>query len=367
MKFLMQERKYTGVEISQECIINAVLSNKKKCRLLKRCFLYPLPDDTVKPSFKRENILHPEHFRRALQKSLKKSRIKRGDIAVSLPNESVKILVRQFTDLPRDKAEKNEMVLWNAASTLGLSINDIKVAWQPMGTAADGNQTLLIALASKNVLAQYELEIKKAGFYPKVLSPAGIHQFNFFSSAVSEKGSVAYLGLFGNYVTIFIFIDSIPVFYKTIKKGLFSLDQNSFGSVDSFYFNDDKTSGEGRPTGVNHNLAGPCDGKVDKRIARDIDLVFQYYHSTFPDISIEKICIASQGLPCVEKNIPGNKVNQKKILQKDDTDKKQVEENENVEMIILNEAEFIEVAKGVFTDGCILPYIASAGAALSLY
>jgi len=110
-------------------------------------------------------------------------------------------------------------------------------------------------LGMENIIVQYEEVFKNIGISPVILSPAGLNQFNFYSSLLPSKGTIAYLGLFDNFLNLFVFSDSVPLFYKMIRKG---------------YLNDDDTSA-----------------------VNDVDLLIQYYNSENPDLEIENFFIAS--------------------------------------------------------------------------
>ncbi len=308
--FFYKNRPHTGIEITPDHILAALVARTANSWVLNQCSKTRMLEQTLKPSFKTQNILNPEQFRKALEKVLQTCRPLKGDINVSLPNGVAKIVVREFEDLPRDKREKNERIRWSVSQSLDFPLDELRVSWNEMGTDSRGISVLLVAIACESVLSQYESEIKQVGLVSRILSPTGLNQFNFYSSAVPEKGKVAYLGLFEEFITLFVFDDGIPCFYKTIKKGFLSTS-----GVTTF---------------------------------DDVDIVLQYYMNESPDLTIEKIFIA----PHYESH----------RFMKDNIDIR------GTEFILLNETDCMEIGKnaGVNTNnGALALFAGAAGAAKS--
>jgi len=212
-----------------------------------------MPAQTLKPSFKKENIINLDSFHDSLKKTCRAIKVKK--IGVALPDSCVKVLVKTYKALPKEIAKIDEMVSWDISSSLKLSAKELRIGWKKMGKDSDNAHVLLIVLGMENIITQYEQAFKHLGVTPLMLTPAGLNQFNFYSSILPSKGTIAYLGLFDDFLNLFVFSDNIPLFYKTIKKGVLS---------------DDETSA-----------------------VNDVDLLIQYYNSENPDLEIENFFIAS--------------------------------------------------------------------------
>lgn len=253
MNFFPVSRLKAGVEISSDKITSALILKKGKNFSIKKLSDVKIPPGTINPSFKKENIMNAEVFQDALKKTCYDMDVKK--ISVALPDSSVKVLIRKFKELPKDPQEINEMVLWNFSSSLKLPVEQLRISWENMGRNSDNHHIFLIVLGLEKVMIQYENAFKKIGISPVMLAPAGLNQFNFYCENLPEKGNIAYLGLFDDFLNIFVFSNGIPVFYKMIKKGF---------------------SGNDSASAINN-----------------VDLLIQYYNSENPDLEIEKFFIAS--------------------------------------------------------------------------
>ena len=253
MKFFPITKLLAGVELASNNIKSAVILKKGKNFSIKQLSDVKIPSQTLKPSFKKENIINMDFFHDCLKKICKEIKVK--NIGVALPDSCVKVLVKTFKELPKETSKIDEMISWDISTSLKFAAKELRIGWENMGKNSDNAHVLLIVLGMENIIAQYEEVFKNNGVNPVILAPAGLNQFNFYSTALPSKGTIAYLGLFDDFLNLFVFSDTVPVFYKIIKKG---------------FINDDDTSA-----------------------VNDVDLLIQYYNSENPDLEIENFFIAS--------------------------------------------------------------------------
>jgi len=253
MSFFPMKRLLAGVELASDNIKSALIFKNGNNFSIKQLIDVKMPQQTLKPSFKKENIINLEFFHDCLQKSCREIKVK--NIGVSLPDSCVKVLVKTYKELPKETSKIHEMISWDISTSLKFAAKELRIGWENMGKNSDNAHVLLIVLGMKNIISQYEEVFKNNGVNPVILAPAGLNQFNFYSSLLPSKGTIAYLGLFDDFLNLFVFSDTVPVFYKIIKKG---------------FINDDDTSA-----------------------VNDVDLLIQYYNSENPDLEIENFFIAS--------------------------------------------------------------------------
>lgn len=253
MKIFPSHRLKAGIEISPGDIKSALLLKKEEGVLIRTLSLVNIPGETLKPSFKLENIIDENAFHSCLKKCCKTVEFKKAGVA--LPDAAIKVLIKTFTDLPKGAREVDELILWTVSTALHLDADQIRVSWKNMGRNLENKNVFFIALGLDDVLAQYEAAFKRAGITPGGLSPAGLNQFDFYSKILPPTGRVAYLGLFDDFLNIFVFNGGVPIFYRLIKKGF-----------------------------LNKN----CSSAID-----DIDLLVQFFYTENPDFEIERFYIAS--------------------------------------------------------------------------
>jgi hypothetical protein len=253
MIFQRGQKIRAGMEICADRIRSAVIQQNSRKLSVKNLSSVKILPDILQPSFKKENIVQPDAFKKCLVHACKN--IPEKKIHVAVPDACIKLFIWQFAQLPADPAKIDAMILWRVANTYSIPAQALRISWENMGKNAENRDVFLIAMGMENVIAQYEDALKAAGLTPLLVAPAGLNQFNFYARTIPEKGIMAYLGLFDAYIALFVFDDGLPVFYRMTRKGMVS--EKGGSAID------------------------------------DMDLLMQYYKSEFPDIEIEKYFIAS--------------------------------------------------------------------------
>jgi len=226
MKLFTGTKVAAGMEIFDGGLRGGLFSQQDKGYCLERGASLTLPEEILRISFKTENILDTEGFKKAVKKVLNVCRFKGGRLGVSLPHGTVKLMLQSFQELPGDKREMKELITWTVTRNLTIPPHDIKISWSPMGEDTQGRQVLLVAMMSEPVLAQYRNEIQSTGATPVGFAPTALNRFNFYSSVLPMKGSCLYLALSRWGVTVAGFTKGLPLFFKTFRKGFL------YGGVD---------------------------------------------------------------------------------------------------------------------------------------
>ncbi|MEX1300090.1 MAG: hypothetical protein AB1Z81_13900 [Desulfotignum sp.] len=287
MGFAFREKTYAGIEISEDSIRAAAVIGKAAGVSIQHLETVKIPTKTLTPAFKHLNVKDLEALSVCLKKACPRTRS--GKIHVALPDACVKVLIQKITDLPKEFRDIGRMLLWRIASTYGIPEQELRVSWENWGKDSDNRHVFLVAVGMEPVLAQYEAVFEAGGMRPVFLAPAGLARFNFYAPSLPDTGVMAYLGLFDEVITLFVFLNGLPLFYRITRKGMLRKDGGS--------------------------------------AINDVDLLIQYYNSEFPENEIEKFFIASY-------------IKSENLME-------QVFENvRNIDFIILDETQLIHFLQG---------------------
>ncbi len=265
MKFTFTKR-FTGMEIASNALRMALSERSgKQWRLVKSASM-PLPEGTIKPAFKSLNIVEPNLFLEAVQRLMGEFEGAGRTVALSLPSEIVRILIREYPKLPESKAETEKLISWSLEKSFHFPIENTKIAYQAIGGDVSGAQQLLVTIAMRDVIRQYEDLLAKLTVDVRVVRPAGINLFNFFSPGLPRKGTHAFLGLFDNYFSFLVFENEQLTFFHGVKRGF-----------------------------------------SDLQFFQDVDLTMQHYLESNPGKRIERLSVGSQvGYHVELKEVLGN-------------------------------------------------------------
>lgn len=216
---------------------------------LFQCKSIELPDDVIRFSYRNQNIIKKDLFIDAVKQALEIEDGREILTGVGLPNEIIKMSIQEFPELPKARPEIERMVAWTIERSLHFPAHSTKVSYHPVGWK-NGVERMLVTAGISSVIREYELVLRENHICPEVIRPVGITQFNFYAEKIPDQGVVAYLGLFENYFTFFVFIEGQLSFYQGIKKGHSS-----------------------------------------KHYLDDIDMCFEFYANQNPDQEIERLYI----------------------------------------------------------------------------
>lgn len=213
MTWFKFHRPVAGLEISEGFVRAAqVLRDKRGWRLIATAEV-PFPEETLKLSYKTQNINDPQAFMDAVKEAMNRSGIKAGRVGLSVPNEIAGVLVQRFRELPESRRDTEKMLAWWAKRNLSLPTEGAKISYAQLGENGSGEKTLLVACCSEQVIREYELNLKGLGIDPVVVRPAGVNHFNFYGPHIPPKGTVAFLGLFERFFTFFAIENGTVRFY----------------------------------------------------------------------------------------------------------------------------------------------------------
>lgn len=208
-----------GMEITPSSIKTVRVDKRKSGWGLTHWGELPLPPGTVKCSYKERNISDIDSFKDAVWSAVEAIGGDGARIGISLPNETMKVYVQEFDELPRNSAEIRKMVNWWAGKTLRISPEDFVISYQVLGESAEGRRRVLAALGHRAVIHEYEFILNELNILPVMIRPAGINQFNFYSEEIPSTGVFAYLGFFDAYFAFVVIENGTLLFYHGVKKG----------------------------------------------------------------------------------------------------------------------------------------------------
>lgn len=212
-------KPYTGLDIDGFSLRMVQIVREKRGWRLIRCRTVQLPPETLEFSYKDENIIAPHVFTRAIEEALLGMSGHVDTIGLSLPIESIKIITYKFEGLQQDTKDKvRDLIAWKEKETLPYPVEKAKISFQPYSPKTMEEKLHLAAIGYMDIIRDFELNVQQLKLDPKVIRPAVINQFNFYTQNFKATGITAFLGLFNNYFSFFVFDEDQLVFYRGKRK-----------------------------------------------------------------------------------------------------------------------------------------------------
>jgi len=218
MKFSFT-KPYAGLDIDGSSLRMVQIVREKKGWRLIRCRTVQLPPETLEFSYKDENIIAPRIFTRALEEALLGMSGRVNTIGLSLPIENMKIVTYKFEGLQQDAKNKiRDLIAWKEKETLPYPVEKAMISFYPFSPKSMEEKIYLSAIGYMDIIKDFELNIRQLKLAPKVIRPAVINQFNFYMHNFKATGITAFLGLFNNYFSFFVFDEDQLIFYRGKRK-----------------------------------------------------------------------------------------------------------------------------------------------------
>lgn len=247
------QKVLTGIEVSGSNVNVAQIVREKTGWRLVSGQSVPFPGEVLSLSYQKENIVDPDLFADTVRKAVNGCSGRVSRIGLSIPNEIVKVSISTFDELPKSAKDVERMLAWSMEKSLRFAGADSKIAYHEVGDGRNHKKILLFSAVYREVIREYEKRLKSIRLQPAVIQPSGINQLNFYLRKMPQHGTNAFLGLYEDYFTFFVFEDAHLSFYHGVKKGF-----------------------------------------SDLHFFQDVDMTMQHYMNVNPEKEIEAIFVGSQ-------------------------------------------------------------------------
>jgi len=107
----------------------------------------------------------------ALRKALEAVSLRTREVTLIVPDAAVRVLLLDFDELPAKPVEALPIVRFRLKKLLPFDADDAAVSYQVMATSKGSVQVLAVAMP-RDLLAEYELVVREAGFEPGAILPS---------------------------------------------------------------------------------------------------------------------------------------------------------------------------------------------------
>jgi len=203
-----------GLEINSKGAAFALISGKPASTKLERVSFRPFPSGLLRISLRETNVTDPDVFVRTLREAHGLLLHQGTRLSVTLPDGVGRIMLLDVEGRFRNRTEALDIIRWKIKKNIPFDVADAHLDYQQLMIRETGELSLLVALASREIIMRYEELITAAG-----LVPARI-EFNAFSLCRAFEKSLASLqnglltGFYDNSLIILIFNEGVPEFAR---------------------------------------------------------------------------------------------------------------------------------------------------------
>ncbi|MBI5167316.1 MAG: pilus assembly protein PilM [candidate division NC10 bacterium] len=196
---------------------------------LKRFATAPVPQGLITASLTKPNIGEEGTFKGILRDLFKKSGIKARELALLLPDLSLKVRFLEFQELSGSREEVKELARWRLKDSLAFSPEEVVLDYQEISSGGENGQGLnriLCLLGKREIIAQYDRLLEALGLQPRVVDSSSLGLYNFWEENLpASPDGVALLNLGHQGSTLLVAVGGIPTFIRSFELGGAALDE----------------------------------------------------------------------------------------------------------------------------------------------
>jgi type IV pilus assembly protein PilM len=223
-----------GVEISPHGVVCALIGGSAASPRVEREAHATLHPHTLQISLREPNVLDPGAFVSGLKSAYNLLLCKSTRVAVSLPDGICKIMLLEHEGRFKSRAEALELIRWKLKKNIPLDSADTHIDYQQLAVRENGDLALLVAIASRSVVSQYEDLIVEAGLFPARIDCNTFNICRLFDRRLSLQDDCILISFYSSTLSIVAFAEGIPEFVR-IKDltGTFATDSRVYMEINS--------------------------------------------------------------------------------------------------------------------------------------
>ena len=223
-----------GVEISPQGIMCALTGGSLASPRVERVAHAPLAPHTLQISLREHNVLDPDAFVAGLRSAYNLLLCRSSRVAVSLPDATCRIMLLDLEGRFKSRAEALDLIRWKLKKSIPLDSSDTLIDYQQLTVRENGDLALLVAIASRSVIAQYEELITKAGLSPARIDCNTFNICRLFDRRLSLHDNCVLISFYGSTLSIVAFSQGIPEFIRSKDlSGTLATDSRVYMEINS--------------------------------------------------------------------------------------------------------------------------------------
>lgn len=223
-----------GVEIGPHGVTCALTGGSSASPRVERVSYAPFSPQTLQISLREHNVLDPDAFVVGLKSAYNLLLCNSKRIAVSLPDAISRIMLLDLEGRFKSRSEAIDLIRWKLKKSIPLDSADTLIDYQQLTVRENGDLALLVAIASRTVISQYEDLITQAGLSPARIDCNLFNICTLFDRRLSLHDDCILISFYGSTLSIVAFSQGIPEFIRSKDlSGTLATDSRVYMEINS--------------------------------------------------------------------------------------------------------------------------------------
>ena len=148
--------KSLGLEIHQYGFAWVLASGSHNTPVIERYETSSSSDEILKLSVKEQNVINPASLGAMLSESYLKLSTDVRRVSLSIPEIAGRVMMLEMDSPIKNKAEGIDQVKWKLKKSFPVDLNELQLDYHVLKVNEDGVSSLLVSLASRKIINEYE-------------------------------------------------------------------------------------------------------------------------------------------------------------------------------------------------------------------
>lgn len=204
-----------AVEIAPRRVSVASLELRGGAPVVAGHAIVDLPDGAVVPSLNAQNIADRATLAEALTGAFDRIGRRPRRVALVVPDSVAKISLVRFEKIPQRPRDLDELVRWQVRKTAPFRIEDAQVTYSAGAPAPEGGREFVVALARRDIIAEYEAVCAAAGAHAGIVDLATLNVINLVLASGVPPADWLLVHVTGDYATVVILRGADLIFFRS--------------------------------------------------------------------------------------------------------------------------------------------------------
>jgi len=204
-----------GLEIHQHGFTWVLASGSSVAPVIERYEVVSSVDALLKPSIKEQNIINSASLGTMLSESWLKLLTETKRVSLSIPDLAGRVMTLDMESPIKSKEEGIDQVKWKLKKSFPVELSELHLDYHLLKTNQEGGATLLVALASKKIINEYEELLLSLSLEPAKIDFAAFNLYRLFANRLELNEQLAFLISYRGVLSVMIFQDGILDFYRS--------------------------------------------------------------------------------------------------------------------------------------------------------
>jgi type IV pilus assembly protein PilM len=207
--------KSLGLELHQHGFAWVLASGSTDSPVIERYETFSSADEIIKPSIKESNIINPAALGTMLSDSWLKLLVDTKRVSLSIPDLSGRIMMLDMESPIKSKEEGIDQVKWKLKKSFPVELSELHLDYHLLKTSEEGVSSLLVALASRTVITEYEELLLSLSLEPVEIDFAVFNLYRLFAVSLEVNEQLTFIISYRGVLSVMIFQDGVLDFHRS--------------------------------------------------------------------------------------------------------------------------------------------------------